>query len=457
MSQSIGKLLPVDGYYVQLNGPVPRDYELALSHLYQPIIGNNPVALYRTLLGEYDLSTNQEIQTHHTLMTYMTLPLDQVYESRRKLEAIGLMQTYSSKSDTSTIYIYELQPPFSPELFFNDDMLSLLLYHELGNDKYAKLKSSFTQDKFPVDTAENVTASFDEIFHGYQISGPAFTQNKKEEASNIVRLRDPVGPKLEDDRIDFAWIKQSLQEKMYPAEKILTGKNKRVMLQLASLYDLSSQELEKAIGWALNEENQLMIEELKEACHDMSPNKGNVSSLKVLEKRDKVYRDDQVDPHASKEEQFISMLERISPRELLEDVAGGNEASVQDLKLIRDVMTEQGLNPGVMNVLVHYVLLKTDMKLSKAYLGKIASHWARKNVTTVRQAMTMAKAEHQKYQQWGKGNKHRSRSVSKEIIPDWFKDHQMNDQSKETAPESKANRTKDEIAARIKRITNEGN
>ncbi|MFG6116483.1 replication initiation and membrane attachment family protein [Halobacillus sp. MO56] len=456
MNQSIGKILPVDGYSVQLNGVVPRDFGMSLSHLYQPIIGMEAITLYQTLLSEHDLSSKPEIHSHHTLMNYLAVPLDHIYEARRKLEAIGLMQTFSTEEEGRTCYIYELQPPFSPEQFFYDDMLSLLLNHELGADKYSRLRDRFLKEKYPLEQCENVTASFDEIFHGYQKSGPAFTARMPEKETNIVKLQTASGPYLENDRIDFTYIYQSLKEKMYPAEKILTVRHKRIMMQLASLYDLSSQELEKAIGWALNEENQLIVEELKEACHDLSPKKGKVTSLKTIEKKEKVTEDPNVDGNATKEDQFIAMLERKSPKELLEDLSSGNEASAQDLKLIRDVMTEQGLSPGVMNVLVHYVLLKTDMKLSKAYLEKIASHWARKNVTTVRQAMTMAKAEHQKYQQWGKNSKGRVKKQSKEIIPDWFKERENDTKQKE---EKKGSQKvdKEEIAARIKRITNNGN
>ncbi|GGC93498.1 replication initiation and membrane attachment protein [Thalassobacillus devorans] len=456
MNQSIGKLLPVDGYSVQLNGSVPRDYGSALSHLYQPIIGVEAVTLYQTLLSEYDLAIEPEVHSHHTLMNYLAMPLDRIYNARRKLEAIGLMQTLSTEEESRACYIYNLQPPFSPEQFFYDDMLSLLLNHELGADKYNKLRNRFMRVKYPLTDCENITASFDEIFHGYQTSGPAFTARMPQKDSTLVTLQQANGPLLQDDRIDFNWIYQSLKEKMYPAEKILNVRYKRIMMQLASLYDLSSQDLEKAIGWALNEENQLNVAELKEACHDLSPKKGKVTSMKTIETRDK-WTDTQADDiKTSKEEQFISMLERKSPKELLEDLSTGNEASAQDLKLIRDVMTEQGLSPGVMNVLVHYVLLKTDMKLSKAYLEKIASHWARKNVTTVRQAMTMAKAEHQKYQQWGKNNKSRGKKQTKEIIPDWFKENQ-NDGKRQEEKKSSSKVNKEEIAARIKRITNNGN
>ena len=40
------------------------------------------------------------------------------------------------------------------------------------------------------------------------------------------------------------------------------------------------------------------------------------------------------------------------------------------------------------------------MKLTKAYVEKIASHWLRKNVTTAKEAMDLARIEHEQYMKW---------------------------------------------------------
>ena len=50
---------------------------------------------------------------------------------------------------------------------------------------------------------------------------------------------------------------------------------------------------------------------------------------------------------------------------------------------------------------------KTDMKLTKNYVEKIASHWARKNIKTVKDAMDLAKMEHRQYAEWAEGKKNR--------------------------------------------------
>ena len=53
----------------------------------------------------------------------------------------------------------------------------------------------------------------------------------------------------------------------------------------------------------------------------------------------------------------------------------GNESG---LAIVEDVMINQKLTPGVVNVLIYYVMLRSDMKLAKTYVEKIAGHWARK-------------------------------------------------------------------------------
>ena len=64
------------------------------------------------------------------------------------------------------------------------------------------------------------------------------------------------------------------------------------------------------------------------------------------------------------------------------------------------------------------------MKLSKNYLEKIATHWSRKKVKTVKEAMEMAKNEHRQYQEWASGKNERKQRrrqpIRTEKLPDWF-------------------------------------
>ena len=56
-------------------------------------------------------------------------------------------------------------------------------------------------------------------------------------------------------------------------------------------------------------------------------------------------------------------------------------------------------------MLIDFVMLRTDMKLTKSYVEKIASHWTRKQIKTVKDAMDLAKNEHRTYLEWSNGKK----------------------------------------------------
>src|SRR5699024_3473721 len=117
---SFQQLLPVDGYIVQCLEPLVEQYEKSLTHLYQPLIGIEAVSLYQTLVHEYAIHTNGEIQTHHALMNYLHVPLDIIYKARQRLEAIGLLQTFEKKQEGHRLLTYALISPFSPAAFFQD-------------------------------------------------------------------------------------------------------------------------------------------------------------------------------------------------------------------------------------------------------------------------------------------------------------------------------------------------
>ncbi|RCL15084.1 helicase DnaB [Bacillus cereus] len=100
------------------------------------------------------------------------------------------------------------------------------------------------------------------------------------------------------------------------------------------------------------------------------------------------------------EEMLIKQLEEITPKQLLKEISGGAEATKADLQIVEDIMINQKLKPGVVNVLIYYVLLRNDMMLPKSYVEKVAGHWARKKVNTVREALALAKKEKRQYQEW---------------------------------------------------------
>ncbi|KGX89077.1 replication initiation and membrane attachment family protein [Pontibacillus litoralis] len=450
---NIGKLLPVDGFIVQPPSLLTVNMSTSLTHFYQPLVGIAAISLYQTLLSEQPVfQGDMEPRTHHVLMNYLHLPLDEVYEARQRLEAIGLMRTFQSQEENGTVYTYVLLRPFTPAEFLDDAMLSLLLHHHLGNDKYERLKKAFYVKPVVNRKAEEVTSTFEDIFTMRDITQhmpPTLGESSMQQTVHT----NTTGVNIQTDVIDMNMLKHTLQQRMLPVEVIFTEKNKKVFNQLASLYNLATYEVEKAIQWSLNDANELMINEFKEACHDIYQSKQSSGSIHLTNHRDtwKASKTEEqqtknVEQSDQKEDMLINHLEQISPRQLLVDLSDGAEPTQKELKMIRDIMTQQGLTPGVMNVLIHYVLLKTDMKLSKPYMETIASHWSRLKVKNVRQAMDVAKKENQKYQQLAtKRKNNNNRKQKQDIVPDWFNDHQKEKKQAYAKTNSTKKKTDEEI------------
>ena len=169
----------------------------------------------------------------------------------------------------------------------------------------------------------------------------------------------------------------------------------------------------------------------------------------LIEQKQPEYERTIIEPKTP-EEHLLYTFETTSPLEFLVSLSQGAMPSDNDLALVEKVMVNQKLPPGVVNVLLHYVMLKSDMKLQSNYVETIASHWARKNITTVREAYEMALSEHKKYQTWAnekktktnKSPRRTSGNARKEIVPDWL------DETKKKEPVAQST----EIAERVRKL-----
>src|SRR5690625_2167042 len=410
--EHLGKILPIDGYQVLLQGSLPTDYLASLTHLYQPLLGIEAISLYHLLIQEKEMQdqTDSMLQTHHTLMNYLNLPLDQIYGARIKLEGIGLLKTYKQEKEDKVSYLYKLIPPFRPVAFFEDLMLAELLYRQIGRVKFTSLQAMYGK-KQTILSGVDMTATFTDVFQTFQPHGiHQETPTPKEETHGI-----PLKP------IDFTILSQTLKRKMIPVEKALSERNRRIITQLQQLYHLEMYELEQAINSPLTDENELDIEQLQAACEDLFRDKAGGVDIKLAMKQ--LEETPKIEQVTSEMDQSLHRLATISTKELLDDLSVGDHAGEQDLKMVSEIMIKQGIPTQVMNVLVTYVMHQTNNQLARPYLEKIASHWSRLKFKTAKQAMDYIL--HPPEKKSNKQNNNFQRKGSSEIIPEWFKERKQ--------------------------------
>ena len=112
---------------------------------------------------------------------------------------------------------------------------------------------------------------------------------------------------------------------------------------------------------------------------------------------------------------MIYTFENAHPYQLLKSKYKDGKVVEKDLKLIESLLLDLKLTPGVVNVLIDYVLKVNNQKLNKNYVEAIASQWKRLGIETVEEAMNACKKEHKKLV------KETSTPTKKlDKVPEWF-------------------------------------
>lgn len=436
MKQHWNEVQPVDSFSVTMNGILNQHDKKIITFLYQPLIGPICTSLYSTLWHAVEENRLwSEEWSHYHLMNLLGLNLQEIYNARLKLEGIGLLSSYIQNNTDSRTFIYELHQPLSAEQFFTDGMLNIYLYQKLGQSHFLRLKRSFTDKKVDKETFMDITRSFQDVYAS--LGTESLTNNEAHEASDpgigqgFARREEGVPIQIDGNDFDFDLLLAGLTAMMVP-RKAFTKAVKEAIAKLSFLYGINAIEMQNIVLSSLTADHEINIDDLRKAARDWYQMENNDNLPQLVDRHQPVIHRESVSQGDTQESQLIYYLETVSPRQLLIDLSEGAQPAKADLQAVEDIMFQQHLLPGVINVLIHYVMLRTDMKLNKNYLEKIASHWSRKKVKTVISAMELAKSEHRQYQEWASGNKgtnqRKSKVIRKEKLPDWFVAKEKSDQ-----------------------------
>ncbi|WP_100331811.1 replication initiation and membrane attachment family protein [Bacillus xiapuensis] len=429
MNRHWNEIQPVDMYSVCLAGVLHELDRKVLTMLYQPLIGARSFSLYMTLWAEVEENRLCARESnHYHLMNFLNINIQEIYDSRLQLEALGLLKTYARKHDELREFIYELQPPLSPEHFFNDGMLNVFLFRKIGRSHFSRLKAFFADHLVDKSAYHEVTRDFQEVFSAGQMTldPEAMKASLLPEDQRYAARKSSEGVPLSSEQFDFSLLESSLKGAML-SRAVLTPSIKEMIAKLSFLYGIGPLEMKNLLLTAMDERDEIDMEVLRKAARDWYQlEKGNDLPELIPLVQPPALRTAAPEP-STKEEELIDYLETTSPRQLLIDISG-SLPSKSDMQVIEGALFQHKLPAGVVNVLIQYVLIKTDMKLSKSYVDKIASHWARKKVKTVKEAMELAKNEHRQYLDWAKNKQKNSRKVMRtEKLPEWF--HKKDDDS----------------------------
>ena len=405
-------ILPADTYIVVNKTIITETDKKIVTTLYQPIIGNTAVSLYFTLIDDLlkrEIMSNEE--THHHLMSTMQIKLENLVIAREKLEAVGLLKTYVKKEDVNN-YVYVLYSPLSVNEIFNHPVLNVVLYNNLGKKEYDKIINYYKVPKINLKDYEDITANFNSVFSS--VRGNIFNEN-----DNII---DKNSRTLSlDKKVDFNLIISSIPKSMVH-EKCFNEETKHLIESLAYIYSIDDLNMQMLVRNSINEKGMIDKNELRINCRNFYQfeNSGSLPTL-VYTKQPDYLKSPQGDN--SNRAKIIYTFENTTPFDYLSSKYKNGEPSQRELKIIEDLMINYKMKPGVVNVLISYVLKVNNQKFNKNYVDAIASQWSRLNIETVEEAMIIAEKEHNKMKKLVDKTKTPTKTNTDkkvENLPEWF-------------------------------------
>lgn len=420
-------ILPADTYTV-INKTVLKEFDRKLiTMLYQPIIGYTATSLYFTLIDDLDKrEVMSDDLTHHHLMSTMQLKLEKIVIARKKLEAVGLLRTYFKKDQASNNnYVYLLYSPMPASEFLNHPILNIVLYNNLGKTEYDKIVDFFKVPRIHLKDFEDITCRFDQVFS--PVSGNVFIENENIMKGVTSKIR--IEPK-----IDFDLLISSIPSNMV-SPRCFNDDTKELINSLAYTYGIDDYAMQGLVRNSLNEKGLVDKVELRKSCRNFYQFENNGKLPTLIYSKQPEYLKAPEGDH-SKWAKMVYTFESVTPYDFLRSKYKTGEPSLRDLRLIESLLVDQKMNPGVVNVLIAYVLKINNQKLTKSYVDTIAGQWKRLNIETVEEAMKISEKEHKKLKrQLESKNKNqmvKSKATTKEeVVPDWFDKELKNEEMSE--------------------------
>ena len=396
-------ILPADSYIVINKTIITEMDKQTLIDLYQPIIGSKAVSLYLTLLNDLEkkLFVSGEL-THHHLLTVMQTSLKDIVLAREKLEGIGLIKTYMKKG-TINNYVYLLYSPLNANEFLNHPVLNIVLYNNVGKIEYKNLTERYKLPKIVLKDYEDISLKFDEVYTSIPV-------NSLVNNDDIVSRKK--GEILFKELIDFDLLISGLDKNLIN-ERAFNKDTRNLINNLAFLYNIDVSTMQSLIRTSLNEKGLIDKETLRKSARNFYQFENNGNLPTIIHYSQPEYLKSPTGD-SSKKGKMIYTFENTNPYQFLKSKYKDGKVITRDLKIIESLLLDLKLTPGVVNVLLDYVLRVNNKKLNKTYIETIASNWKRLGIETVPEAMNACIKEHKK-------RKIKTTTKRKEEkLPDWF-------------------------------------
>lgn len=380
--------------YLVYNDFFEFDSSKELNLLYLPILGSNTVKLYQYLATKIVQENNLSISIlHYDLIDNLMLDLKSIVLLRKKLEAIGLLETYITEDSGKVYYIYKILKPLSFVEFFDNPILSTVLENTIGLEQYNYIKSKYGHNKINLSKYKNITAKFSEVYNYENIS-----------ATSIEFINDVYrGPNLDEYYFDLSNLRYILSSKYL--DSLLDDKNNEYnILSIAHLYKVTPLEMADAIEKSIDKFSagtiidfdklkEYMVQLFTVVKQQKAPTLNNMITKQILEE---TYKEESI--NLTNLEKFAKKLDNINYIDFINKRYGITLSNV-DSKNILKLKSKYNFSSGVLNVLLDYGIKESKNRSvpNFNYLDKIASTWSSYNLISALDAINFVSENKRTY------------------------------------------------------------
>lgn len=409
------EIQPTNLYIVQSEGVLSEFDRKTLFSLYLPIVGSQALTLYMTLWDELF----QPPTAHFRLLTQLNISLPQLVEARKRLESLGLLQTYRLTGELQQ-FIYEPILPATPKTFFNDPLLNALLYAFTDDAHYLRTKSQFELPFVTREGYEAISATFTDCYEleYLPLDVPGTMNYAPTRKRAEVNFNQPF-----DEQLFFMNLPKGVLAPNYFSREMLD-----VIQKQAYIYDIPANEMALLVTQATTDQ-QLDLERLRKDTRTYYRMQKPATKLQFATTVQPGHlRQQQNEQQAlTAREKLIAMFETTPPLNFLSNRLGRNPNQFER-ELLEKLLVEYKLQPGVVNVLIDFSMRNTQNQFQPTYIEKVAASWSTQNLQTVADAMALAKKNAQAKEKAKTKTASRTaprktgKNTRTEVVPEWDND-----------------------------------
>lgn len=374
----------------------PKDDEVLIK-LYQPLVGANAIALYQTLIQDFDpYSILTDAKGLYYLQEQLDCSLKKLFNSLHKLEATGLVKTYLVNNVVNEVLAFKLLNVPSAAEYFGTPLLASLLKEKVGVTSFHELSHHFAKKaqskQKQIKNARDISASFLDVF---RLPGDEAISPSEDVLQAGQDNRDIAVGKAEvnnRDTVDWQFLADQFAFYHIPQSEI--DKNKERIRGVMQTYGLSEKEFVDEILPSLHGSRKLNLSVIENMIAD---NYKSSTTRKELQRNRE--RQPQVSISFTADKQkLLDAAEQDSPAEFLYKLKSekGGFASPGEKRTLNVLRTQYGLPADLINILV-YTCLTYDTMVSTRLAYRIANDWMQHGIATAAQALQYVAQRRQKY------------------------------------------------------------